>query len=136
MRFPKQPLNQAQLINYFLTILSRLTSFLLLLCLICPQTKKVFKAPVVAVDGETYEEDWLKTRLRSFNNILPGGRRQDRVTYLNAVVDELINKMKYGVEQASTIRQSPEASPSIVGFFAGASSSSSLNPNESPAIRR
>ncbi|WP_131783703.1 ankyrin repeat domain-containing protein [Legionella gresilensis] len=59
-------------------------------CLICPETNKPYQNPVVAVNGRTYEETYLKAYLMQYSNHLPDGTLQDRDPYINRSVKMLL----------------------------------------------
>lgn len=60
-------------------------------CLICSETNAVFKDPVVADDGKTYEQAWLDRYLRGHRNTLPGSQiKQSRLPFKNMVLEQVI----------------------------------------------
>ncbi|OEH46106.1 hypothetical protein lpari_02909 [Legionella parisiensis] len=68
-------------------------------CLICPETKEVYKEPVVTSDGFTYEKAWIIDYLQKNNNKTPGGYPQlNRPLYKNRLVKQLVEE-KYSLEK-------------------------------------
>ncbi|WP_205883087.1 ankyrin repeat domain-containing protein, partial [Legionella anisa] len=68
-------------------------------CLICPETNDVYKEPVVAGDGITYEKAWITDYLQKNKNKTPGGHPQlDRPLYKNRLVKTLVDE-KYSLEK-------------------------------------
>ncbi|STY29812.1 Ankyrin repeat protein [Legionella wadsworthii] len=68
-------------------------------CLICPETSDVYKEPVVAGDGFTYEKAWITDYLQKNNNKTPRGHLQlNRPLYKNRLVKILIEE-KYSLEK-------------------------------------
>ncbi|WP_454784160.1 ankyrin repeat domain-containing protein [Legionella sp. WA2024007413] len=68
-------------------------------CLICPETKDVYKEPVVTGDGVTYEKAWITDYLQKNNNKTPGGYSQlNRPLYKNRLVKMLVEE-KYSLEK-------------------------------------
>ncbi|WP_454781732.1 ankyrin repeat domain-containing protein [Legionella sp. WA2022007384] len=68
-------------------------------CLICPETKEVYKEPVVTGDGFTYEKAWIIDYLQKNNNKTPGGYPQfNRPLYKNRLVKQLVEE-KYSLEK-------------------------------------
>ncbi|CAM2801787.1 Ankyrin repeat protein [Legionella steigerwaltii] len=93
-------------------------------CLICKETNEIFKKPVVAVDGKTYEEAWITKYLADHNGMTPPtdgapyGYKQTKNLYSNILVEKVIEEIYQNDLQKTPTKKmnfSGEFNPGLFG---------------------
>ncbi|MCE0724345.1 ankyrin repeat domain-containing protein [Legionella resiliens] len=92
-------------------------------CLICKETNEIYRNPVVAMDGKSYEEAWITQYLADHNGMTPPadgapkGFKQTKNLYSNILVKKVIEEnYKNDLQKPSAKKMSFSGEPNL-GLF-------------------